>query len=889
MTLAKENPTELNLSEEVVSAAKDDGADQLNQLEPLLRLLMDLNGVEPSRENGKEKSQPQDSQENFQEMIDDRAPVALEWENNSSQPQESLLDGAIVPSSSPCVSPSEIPSSVPKPAPDASEEALEALLDLLLGSSGSKTTVTETPVSTAQETVAEVPEKEAPVLSFLSEIASISPEEETSQLPAPEKELFTEQPNLSPTSENLEKELVTETEKSSVSPSAPEKSTSPQRKYPVETETPSFDIKSDELVDPLSLLQNILMGTQISEVKEVNESLADKVEHLEHQLYDPDKLVNLLLPHVMELLNRKVAEASDEMAEALAPIVDEAIYKRSQTHKSSLSVTLAPLLPDAIREVIERYPTEIAKALSPEVALAIQEQIRLDRDAMAEALGSEMGRAIKNQIELERDAMVDALYPVIGNTISKYMTEAIRSINEKVEKAFSIEGISRKMRAQMQGVSEAELIFKESIPFTVQAVFLIHKASGLIISEVQNSTRAHLEADMIAGMLTAIRSFVKDCIVQDGELSELNEVEYGDSKLLTEVAGYCYLAVVIKGEPSKYFIAEFRETLATIIIKYAKPVENFEGDPSTIPDAIPTLLDRLMNLPELEKKKDAKAPFALVGIIAGVFSIMLLPWGYYQYRQGVEKEILTDISQALIATPELSVYHLNQEVKGDKIKLTGRLPNPELRKKAETITKITAPTWKIDNQIIAVDVPPDPVIVQAEVKRITKVLNLMEGVSISSSYLHRRVTVEGTVMQMTDTRTIVQAFKQIPGVQSVVSTIKLNPLKISTRVYFDAGSERLSPAYEDTINTIKEFLKQYPLKHLKITGHSDKLGSPTINQKLALNRAEAVRNALVEAGVDPKRLEIVGVNNPPQDVESSQPLLLSRCVTFEPITVSNRK
>ncbi|MEY3868949.1 MAG: hypothetical protein RLZZ338_2840, partial [Cyanobacteriota bacterium] len=275
MTLAKENPTELNLSEEVVSAAKDDGADQLNQLEPLLRLLMDLNGVEPSRENGKEKSQPQDSQENFQEMIDDRAPVALEWENNSSQPQESLLDGAIVPSSSPCVSPSEIPSSVPKPAPDASEEALEALLDLLLGSSGSKTTVTETPVSTAQETVAEVPEKEAPVLSFLSEIASISPEEETSQLPAPEKELFTEQPNLSPTSENLEKELVTETEKSSVSPSAPEKSTSPQRKYPVETETPSFDIKSDELVDPLSLLQNILMGTQISEVKEVNESLAD--------------------------------------------------------------------------------------------------------------------------------------------------------------------------------------------------------------------------------------------------------------------------------------------------------------------------------------------------------------------------------------------------------------------------------------------------------------------------------------------------------------------------------------------------------------------------------------------------------------------------------------
>jgi hypothetical protein len=44
-----------------------------------------------------------------------------------------------------------------------------------------------------------------------------------------------------------------------------------------------------------------------------------------------------------------------------------------------------------------------------------------------------MGTAIKEQISLDRDAMVDALYPVIGSTISKYMAEAIKAINEKVE------------------------------------------------------------------------------------------------------------------------------------------------------------------------------------------------------------------------------------------------------------------------------------------------------------------------------------------------------------------------------------------------------------------------------------------------------------------------
>jgi hypothetical protein len=41
------------------------------------------------------------------------------------------------------------------------------------------------------------------------------------------------------------------------------------------------------------------------------------------------------------------------------------------------------------------------------------------------------------------------------------MAEAIKSINEKVENTLSVEGISRKIRAKMQGVSEAELIFKE--------------------------------------------------------------------------------------------------------------------------------------------------------------------------------------------------------------------------------------------------------------------------------------------------------------------------------------------------------------------------------------------------------------------------------------------
>ena len=126
--------------------------------------------------------------------------------------------------------------------------------------------------------------------------------------------------------------------------------------------------------------------------------------------------------------------------------------------------------------------------------------MRIDRESISRSIGPEMGKAIKAQIELERDAMVDALYPVIGSTIAKYMVEVVNAINEKVENALSIEGIKRKIRAKIQGVSEAELILQEAIPYEVQAIFLIHKGSGLIIRELQPDLAHQLESDLLAGM-----------------------------------------------------------------------------------------------------------------------------------------------------------------------------------------------------------------------------------------------------------------------------------------------------------------------------------------------------------------------------------------------------
>jgi len=89
--------------------------------------------------------------------------------------------------------------------------------------------------------------------------------------------------------------------------------------------------------------------------------------------------------------------------------------------------------------------------------------------------------------------------------------------------------------------------------------------------------------------------------------------------------------------------------------------------------------------------------------------------------------------------PELAVYRLTVKSDRDTLKLTGRVPNQVLRFHAERIAKETAPKWSIDHQILSVEVPADPVLAAAEVKRVVAVLNQIDGTVISAKYIAGKV------------------------------------------------------------------------------------------------------------------------------------------------------
>lgn len=654
---------------------------------------------------------------------------------------------------------------------------------------------------------------------------------------------------------------------------------------PTLTEAVEYQAFLQQKVKPENVVEPEITGAEIANVSSI-----EQVEAIDTEKASPEDLadaVNTLIPLIVELLQFKLNDSREGVIQTIRPVMDQLIEYRIQEDSPKMAAAIAKILPDAITAKINLDPETIAKAIAPEIALSIREQILLDQNAIPQVLGPEMGKAIKAQIESERDAMVDALYPVIGSTISKYMVEVVQDINQKVESTLSPAGIKRKIRAKFQGVSEAELIFKESIGYHIRAIFLIDKDSGLVIQEIQVPGEEHLDSDMLAGMLTAIRSFANDCISAG---SELDSIDYGDWQIPLEVAGYCYLAVVVKGEPPKQFITKIRQVLGEIVMEHDDAIQNFAGNLANVPIGIKTKLEQLTESNKDKPQTSSSSP-VLLWLLIFIMSIVFIPWGIVSYRARVAHHIEQNTAAQLDAAPELSVYRLDSKVKAGKLTVAGRVPSDYLSMQAGTIAQKIASQNKLqlDNQIVTVNVPVNPSLVTGEIQRLTNLFNQQPTVAIETDYTPKILTVKGFVLDKTTRQTISQAFRQIPGIEQLVFNLVEQLPRFEQRVYFDQGSSQLNSAANlSKIKATKQLLRQYPQLHLKLIVHSDGSGSTRINQKLAKKRCQVVKATLIEGGIEPDRL-VLDCNSPilPSNNQDNRAWGLNRYVGFEPLIPSN--
>lgn len=222
--------------------------------------------------------------------------------------------------------------------------------------------------------------------------------------------------------------------------------------------------------------------------------------------------------------------------------------------------------------------------LSPVFSRLIGKQIEEDREEMAKTFSPIMGEAIRTQIRNSRQDMVDAIYPIIGESVQKSVAETLREFQRNIDARLrqTSKYTWRSLRARLRGVSSSELTLRDAIPFSIQQMFLIHHRTGLLL-EAYVEEDADLSPGLVSGMLTAIRDFARESFGRGRAGVELDEIQYGDERIIIQSGQYAYLAVVMHGIEPEGFHALLRNFVVDLNLAAEQELRHYDGDPESLP------------------------------------------------------------------------------------------------------------------------------------------------------------------------------------------------------------------------------------------------------------------------------------------------------------------
>jgi outer membrane protein OmpA-like peptidoglycan-associated protein len=76
--------------------------------------------------------------------------------------------------------------------------------------------------------------------------------------------------------------------------------------------------------------------------------------------------------------------------------------------------------------------------------------------------------------------------------------------------------------------------------------------------------------------------------------------------------------------------------------------------------------------------------------------------------------------------------------------------------------------------------------------------------------------------------------------------------RITRTIHFPFASARLTAGAQQAIDSLRPLFIE--AKSIALTGHTDRVGNPAFNHRLALRRAQSVRQALLDLGIPENRI-----------------------------------
>jgi outer membrane protein OmpA-like peptidoglycan-associated protein len=529
-----------------------------------------------------------------------------------------------------------------------------------------------------------------------------------------------------------------------------------------------------------------------------------------------------------------------------------------------------------------------------DVSSVVAEAIQLrrekgDDEALADALAPTIQETLRESVRRDPQVLADALFPVMGPAIRKSISETLRSMlesfNEALEHSLSWQGLQWRIESFRTGRPFAEIVLMHSLVYRVEQVFLIHRETGLVLSHAVAPTAVSQDADMVAGLLSAIQQFARDSFTPEKSES-LGNMTFEELQIRVVTGPGAVIAAAIRGHAPESYSVAMDEALEDIQRFYGSALANFKGDAAPFRSAEERIA-KLLETQYREKPAEKQKPRA--AIIAGaVAAAILLAWGVYSAYLWVE---WSSLLHQLRQQPGIVVVSYSKD--GRTFHIQG-FRDPLAEDPRQLISHAgldphyadlqLAPYYSLDDAIVAKRAnallrPP------ASVKLSAKDGALNAAGSAPQQWITRfeeRGPWIAGVSKLDESHLQNSTVQELNAQKSAIESIAL--LFPLGRAELEPGQEvALAQAEKEIRNLVTQAARLGEAVSVDLIGHTDTTGVEAANLPLSQQRADQIRGSLLRNGVQEVNLRPrgVGTMQPLRTEETEDGRRLNRSVTFK--------
>ena len=219
---------------------------------------------------------------------------------------------------------------------------------------------------------------------------------------------------------------------------------------------------------------------------------------------------------------------------------------------------------EALTELRDRLENE--QWLNSRVEPIIADRLEFLQAQFPDVYRRAVDRMIVDRLQASQEEILEVIYPKLGVMINKYVQHQFQQLKEGLEEQLHHtfnRGVLGRLKFLFGGVEKkqaSETILGNLDRTQIEEVYVIDRHAGILLGNA--SRRQTVDLDLVAGMLTAIKSFVEDAYANGAE--ELEGVQYQNLTILLRSFPRFYMAVVLSGAPTTRERVRIHEDLAEL-------------------------------------------------------------------------------------------------------------------------------------------------------------------------------------------------------------------------------------------------------------------------------------------------------------------------------------